>query len=160
MMKKCVTYIYHATILDEIIKEIGFPTIEKVGKKANEAAWLVIQHSIALPSFETMCITFKGGCRSSKSGFDTLCYLTDRIAVFEDKPQVFGTQFDWDENGQLSPNPIEDVANVNERRKSVGIPNTIEEQTELIRINARHDNLTPPKDFMNRKQKMEEWKKA
>jgi AMMECR1 domain-containing protein len=49
---------------------------------------------------------------------------------------------------------------VNERRKSVGIPNTIEEQTELIRINARHDNLTPPKDFMKRKQKMEEWKKG
>jgi hypothetical protein len=48
-------HIYHATILDEIIKEIGFPTIEKVGKKANEAAWLVIQHSIALPSFMKRC---------------------------------------------------------------------------------------------------------
>ena len=39
-----------------IIKEIGFPTIEKVGKKANEAAWLVIQHAIEKPSFMKKCI--------------------------------------------------------------------------------------------------------
>ncbi|MGX7687803.1 DUF6624 domain-containing protein [Flectobacillus roseus] len=154
-------HIYHATILDKIIKEIGFPTIEKVGKEANEAAWLVIQHSIALPSFMKRCASLlKEAVDAKQADAAHWAYLTDRIAVFEDKPQVFGTQFDWDENGQLSPNAIEDEANLNERRKSVGIPNTIEEKTESIRFHARYNNLTPPKDFMKRKQEMEEWKKS
>ncbi|MDI9862011.1 DUF6624 domain-containing protein [Flectobacillus roseus] len=154
-------HIYNANILNEIIKEIGFPTIEKVGKEANGAAWLVIQHSIALPIFMKRCASLlKEVVDAQKADSIHYAYLSDRIAVLEDRPQVFGTQFDWDENGKLSPNPIEDVANVNERRKSVGIPNTIEEQTESIRFHARHDNLTPPKNFMKRKQEMEEWKKS
>ena len=44
-----------------------------------------------------------------------LAYLEDRIAFFEGRPQVYGTQFDWDEQGQLSPLPIKDEANVDER---------------------------------------------
>lgn len=36
----------NAKILNDIIEAIGYPTIDKVGKEASEAAWLVIQHSI------------------------------------------------------------------------------------------------------------------
>jgi hypothetical protein len=66
-------HIYHATILDEIIKEIGFPTIEKVGKEANEAAWLVIQHSIALPNFMKRCASLLKEAVEAQKADDTLC---------------------------------------------------------------------------------------
>jgi hypothetical protein len=36
----------HAKLLSDIIDSIGYPTIDKVGKEASEAAWMVIQHSI------------------------------------------------------------------------------------------------------------------
>ena len=152
-------HIHNANILSEIIEEIGYPTVEKVGKEASEAAWLVIQHSIALPNFMKRCASLlKKAVDEHKATPTNYAHLTDRIAVLGGKPQIFGTQFDWDENGQLSPNPVEDKTNVNERRKSVGLL-SIEEQTELIRFHARQDNLIPPKNFEQRKQEMEEWKK-
>lgn len=39
----------NAKIPSEIIDAIGYPTKDKVGKTACEAAWLVIQHSIGNP---------------------------------------------------------------------------------------------------------------
>ena len=50
----------------------------------------------------------------------------------EDKPQLYGTQFDWDENGQLSPNLYDKLKKANQRRLSIGL-NTLEEQIEIIR---------------------------
>lgn len=86
-----------------------------------------------------------------------LAYLTDRIAVFEGKPQRYGTQFDWDENGNLSPNFFDDLIKVNERRKSIGL-NTLEEQTAILRNQAKIENQSPPSDFEKRKQEKEAWK--
>jgi hypothetical protein len=149
----------NAKILNNILDTIGYPTIDKVGIKANEAAWLVIQHSIGQPELMKKCAALlKSAVRENKAGPQNLAYLTDRIAVFEEKLQLYGTQFDWDENGNLSPNPYDNLTKVNERRKSIGL-NTLEEQTELIRIQAKNENQSPPKDVEKRKQEIEQWKK-
>jgi hypothetical protein len=149
----------NAKILNNIIDTIDYPTIDKVGIKANEAAWLIIQHSIGQPELMKKCAALlKSAVRENKAGPQNLAYLTDRIAVFEEKLQLYGTQFDWDENGNLSPNPYDNLTKVNERRKSIGL-NTLEEQTELIRIRAKNENQSPPKDVEKRKQEIEQWKK-
>ncbi|MFK7933284.1 MAG: DUF6624 domain-containing protein, partial [Saprospiraceae bacterium] len=44
-------HLQHANKLNDIIDEIGYPTIDKVGREANEAAWLIIQHAISHPDF-------------------------------------------------------------------------------------------------------------
>ena len=149
----------NAKILNNIVDTIGYPTIDKVGIKANEAAWLIIQHSISQPALMKKCAALlKSAVRENKASPQNLAYLTDRIAVFEEKLQLYGTQFDWDENGNLSPNPYDNLNKVNERRKSIGL-NTLEEQTELIRIRAKNENQSPPKDLEKRKQEIEQWKK-
>ena len=149
----------NAKILNNILDTIGYPTIDKVGIKANEAAWLVIQHSISQPALMKKCAALlKSAVRENKASPQNLAYLTDRIAVFEENLQLYGTQFDWDENGNLSPNPYDDLTKVNERRKSIGL-NPLEEQTELIRIQAKNENQSPPKDVEKRKQEIEQWKK-
>ena len=149
----------NAKILNNILDTIGYPTIDKVGIKANEAAWLIIQHSIGQPVLMKKCAALlKSAVRENKASPQNLAYLTDRIAVFEEKLQLYGTQFDWDENGDLSPNPYDNLNKVNERRKSIGL-NTLEEQTELIRIRAKNENQSPPKDLEKRKQEIEQWKK-
>lgn len=146
-------------ILNDIIDTIGYPTIDKVGREANEATWIVIQHSIGQPAFMKKCSELlRIAVRQNKADHKNLAYLTDRIAVFESKPQLYGTQFDWDENGNLSPNLFDDIAKVNERRKSIGL-NSLDEQTEIIRRQAQNENQTPPTDFKKRKQEIEEWKK-
>ena len=150
----------HAKILNDIIETIGYPTIDKVGKEASEAAWLVIQHSIGQPEFMKKYVELLGSAvNENKADPKNLAYLTDRIAVFEGKPQLYGTQFDWDKKGELSPNPFDNLTKVNERRKSIGL-NTLEEQTEIIRRQAQTENQPPPTDFEKRKQEIEEWKKT
>jgi len=151
---------HNAEVLNGIIDIIGFPTVEKIGKEAAYAAWLVIQHSIGKPEFmrksaELLVIEV----RQKKADPRNLAYLTDRIATFENKPQLYGTQFDWDENGELSPNRFDNITNVNQRRKSIGL-NTLEEQTEIIITQAKKENHSPPKDLNQRKKEMEEWKKS
>jgi hypothetical protein len=149
----------NAKVLNDIIETIGYPTIDKVGKEANEATWLIIQHSIGQPEFMRKCAELlENAVRENKADLKSLAYLTDRIAVFEEKPQLYGTQFDWDKFGNLSPNTFDDLNKVNERRKSIGL-NTIEEQTEIIRARVKSENQSPPKDFEKRKQEIEQWKK-
>ena len=82
---------------------------------------------------------------------NSLILGADRIAVFEDKSQHYGIQFDWDENGTLSPNKFDNITKVNVRRKSIGL-NILKEQTEIIRKQAKTENQSPPKDFEKRKQ--------
>jgi len=147
----------NAKTLNEIIDKIGYPTTIKVGEEASEAAWLVIQHSIGQPEFMKKCMNLlEVAVSENEATPKNLAYLIDRIAVFEGKPQLYGT--DWDENGSLSPNIFDDLTKVNERRKSIGL-NTLEEQTKKIREQAINENQSPPSDFEIRKQEIEEWKR-
>lgn len=149
----------NARVLNEIIESIEYPTVTKVGKEGSEAAWLVIQHAIEQPQFMKKCAQLlQIAVHENEADPKSLAYLTDRIAVFEGKPQSYGTQFDWDENGNLSANAFGDLIEVNKRRKALGL-NTIEEQTELMRRNARNENHYAPKNFEERKREIELWKK-
>ncbi len=150
----------NAEILDEIIDHIGYPTTEKVGKEASEAAWLVIQHAIARPDFMRKCLKLlEDSTPETHAERINIAYLSDRITVFEGRPQLYGTQFDWNENGKLSPNIYDDLNKVNERRKSLGL-NSLEDQTASIRNRARKENQHPPADLKQRNEDMEAWKKS
>ncbi|MEM6842943.1 MAG: DUF6624 domain-containing protein [Bacteroidota bacterium] len=150
----------NADILNEIINTIGYPTIDKVGEEASEEAWLIIQHSISHPDFMRKCVKLlEGAVSEHKANPKNLAYLTDRIASFENKLQLYGTHFDWDKNGELSPKPFDDIDKVNRRRKSLGL-NTLEEQTEVMRRQANSENQSPPADFDKRRQEIEQWKKT
>lgn len=148
----------NAAALNKIIDNIGFPTINIVGREASEAAWLIIQHAIGQPEFMRKCRDLLAKAVSEqKADLKSLAYLTDRIAVFEGKPQLYGTQFDWDENGKLSPNTYDDYSLVEQRRFGAGF-NSLKEQTELIRKRAKVESQSPPKDMINRNRLMREWK--
>jgi hypothetical protein len=149
----------NAQELNAIIDIIGFPTTDKVGVQASEAAWLIIQHAIGQPGFMRKCRDLLHiAVIENKANPINLAYLTDRIAVFEGAPQLYGTQFDWDENGELSPNPYDDLTKVNQRRKSVGL-NSLEDQTKIIRTRVKKQNQSPPKDFKKKNQDFNDWKK-
>ncbi len=149
----------NARILNHIIDTIGYPTIDKVGKEASEAAWMIIQHSIEQPDFMKKCVKLlERAVSENKAEARSLAYLTDRIATLEGKPQLYGTQFDWDENKKLSPKLFDNLAKVNQRRKSIGLK-TLEEQTAIIRRQAENESQFPPTDFVKRKQEIDEWRK-
>lgn len=148
----------NAAILNNVIDKIGYPTIDKVGEEASEAAWLVIQHSISQPMFMKKCKELlENAVIENRADPVHLAYLTDRIAVYEGKPQLYGTQFDWDESGRLSPQFYDDLTKVNGRRIAIGL-NTLQDQTELIRSQAEKENQSPPEDFEKRKKEILDWK--
>jgi len=104
----------NAEILEEIINAIGYPTTDKVGKEASEAAWLIIQHSIGQPDFMRKCAKLlENTVSKNKTSPRSFAYLTDRIATFQGKRQLYGTSFDWDKSGELSPTPFDDLAKEN-----------------------------------------------
>ena len=145
--------------LDQIIETIGYPTPTKVGEEGSAVAWLIIQHAISQPAFMKKCLALiKETHPSDKETLQQVAYLSDRIAVFENQPQYYGTQFDWDQEGHLSPQPYDDITLVNERRKLIGL-NTLDKQTLLIRQRAEEENESPPKDLSQRNIERDEWKK-
>ncbi len=150
----------NARHLDQIISVIGYPTVDQVGQQANAAAWLVIQHAIGLPDFMRRCCQLlETAVKSGQASPVHLAYLSDRIAVFEGKGQHYGTQFDWDEDGMLSPQLIDDRIKVDERRRSIGL-NTLEEQTWLLRRRVSDENQSPPRNVKERKRDYDVWRKS
>jgi len=152
-------HISNAVKLSRIIDEIGYPTINIVGKDASDAAWLIIQHSISQPKFMKKCAKLlSNAVDEEQASAINLAYLTDRIAVFEGKDQLYGTQFDWDENKYLSPNKYDNINQVNQRRKAIGL-NSLEEQIEVMRKRAESENETAPTNLKQRKKEYNEWRK-
>jgi hypothetical protein len=149
----------HAEILNNIIDKIGYPSVDKVVKEANDAAWLVIQHSIGQPEFMKKCAVFlEKTIAENQADAKQLAYLSDRIAFFEGQPQLYGTQFDWDENGEMNPKPFDDLESVNRRRKTIGL-NSLEEQTEIIRKQVLRENQKPSANIKERAKQFDEWRK-
>ncbi len=148
----------NAATLQCIIDEIGYPTIEKVGKEANDAAWLVVQHAIGNPPFmrHYLSLIQEEDVAQGKTSLQ-YAYLYDRIAAFEERPQLYGTQFDWDKNNELSPCPFDNRDLVNLRRKKLGL-NTLENQTKKLRNRALNEKQLPPANFTHYKQEQKNWK--
>jgi hypothetical protein len=113
----------HALRLAQIIDEVGWPGRRVVGEPGARAAWMVLQHAVADPDLARRCVTVLGGAMARGDVTpEELAVLVDRIRFFEGRPQVYGTQMDFDENGAFTCWPIEDPKGVAARRKAVGLP--------------------------------------
>jgi hypothetical protein len=105
--------------LHEIVKVYGWPGKSLVGPKGAGAAWTLAQHSAAssLKQFlPLMRIAF------DKGELDGGLYATsvDRVLINEGKKQLYGSQFDTD-GDKCEPKPVEDPANLDARRKEIGL---------------------------------------
>lgn len=107
----------NAALLDSLLGG-GWPDATRVGAAAAEAAWLIAQHAIAQPALQRRALA---ALAESAAPRWQAAMLADRIAVMEGRPQRYGTQFDWDADGMMAPNPIADPAEVDARRAAVGL---------------------------------------
>ncbi|MBP9819271.1 hypothetical protein KBC79_00885 [Candidatus Woesebacteria bacterium] len=150
----------NAAELKKIIKEYGWPDKTLVGEDGVQAAWLVLQHDIGEPDFlRSVQPLLEQASNEGKIPKEQYAYFIDRINLFEGKPQKYGTQYDWDEDGQLSPSPIEDIEKVDELRASVGLL-ALEENTKRMREGVQKSGEKPPVNYLERKQKAEAWAKS
>ncbi len=112
-----------------IIAEHGWPGHRLAGRDGADAAWILVQHADADLAFQKDCLAkLEAAVAAGDADPDDHAYLFDRIAVAENRPQRFGTQF----GGDGEPLPIEDEANVDVRRAAVGMI-TLAEYREAMR---------------------------
>ena len=151
-------HIANAHILEKIIDIHGWPTAELVGEEASHAAWIIAQHAISLPNFQRKVLhLLKSSKEKSIKKFE-IAMLEDRILYFEGKKQLYGTQFDWDENNEMSPLPILDPETVEKRRKIAGLP-TLEQSIIAQRQQVLENNEKPPKNKQQKEEQFQKWLK-
>jgi hypothetical protein len=107
--------------LKEIVNKHGWPDYKLVGRDGSHAAWLVLQHSEDLQFQKHCLVLIEDAMRKGQVSKSNYAYLLDRILIREGKKQVYGTQFQIDGNIMV-PFSIENEENVDERRKTMGLP--------------------------------------
>jgi hypothetical protein len=111
--------------LKKIIKKIGWPTIQLVGKKASNDAFLIVQHSDLDPKFqEKMLELIEPLAKEGLIRAGNFAYLYDRV----NRPQRFGTQ-GWCIDGVWVAREMKDPTKVEALRRQFNMM-TFKEYTE------------------------------
>jgi hypothetical protein len=148
----------NARELESIIGRYGWPGKSLVGDDGANAAWLILQHAIGSPSLQRGCLAvLREAVARGEMEPAHAAYLEDRICFFERRPQRYGTQFDWDEHGRMSPWLLEDPEKVDEYRLSVGL-GPLAEATERARGEVADE--ARPSDLEKRREEMLAWAKS
>jgi len=145
----------NAAALERILERAGWPGTNLVGKDGSEAAWIIVQHAIGLPDFQRRCLALleDAAARGEAPAWQP-AYLADRIRTLEGRPQIYGTQFDWDDQGEMSPLPIEEPDGVDARRAAIGLP-PLAETTRNHRLQSEREPRAV--DLEARRKEMREW---
>jgi hypothetical protein len=147
----------NADRLAAILRDGGWPGVPQVGDDGAKAAWLIVQHAIDRPAFQREALE-RLRLAAAQGDVPAMqpAVLEDRIRTLEGRPQRYGTQFDWDESGELSPFPVEDPEGVDERRRAIGL-GPLDEAVRAQRRAAAAEGDRPPGDWHARRQGMDEW---
>jgi hypothetical protein len=113
----------NAARLREIVSDRGWPNERIAGSEGAYAAWLIVQHGISNPGLqkESLPLLQKEAAQGHIPAWHA-AYLEDRIAMYEQRPQRYGTQWlDDPQDGRTRPWPIEEPEEIDTRRASVGL---------------------------------------
>lgn len=104
-----------------IIDSAGWLGEAEVGRKANQALFLVIQHADRYKTVQARYLpVMREAVAEGKARPDELAMLEDRVRVNAGQAQLYGSQIGWKDNKPFMQ-PIADEAQVNERRAAVGL---------------------------------------
>ena len=77
--------------MQQIVAEFGWPTSRLVGPDGMRAAWLLVQHADHDVDSQKKCLSMmKKHINDDQVAKADVAYLTDRVAVNEQKPQYYG----------------------------------------------------------------------
>jgi hypothetical protein len=114
----------NAEKLKAVLQELGkWPRRSTVGDDGAGAAWLVLQHAIGEPELQRSCLPLmQEAAACDEIPLWQVAYLQDRIAFFEGRPQLYGTQLFRDDEGLLAVYTLEIPDQVEALRAAVGLP--------------------------------------
>jgi len=141
----------NAARMREILSQHGWPTRTLVGVDGEEAAWMIAMHAIGDPDLlrKSLAVLENAVSAGEAPAWQFAC-LADRIAFFEGRPQRYGTQLDWDDEGYNSVYRLEDSEHVNEFRATVGLG-------PLERIGRDGQTVKDPESLRRDRERYEAW---
>lgn len=93
------------------------------GPIADNAAWLIAQHADRSRSLQRDVLgRLQRLAPQGRTDPSNVAYLADRLATADGQAQLYGTQGTCAPEGGWRAAPIQDEANVDERRRSIGLP--------------------------------------
>lgn len=109
--------------LKGVVEQRGWPGKSLVGPDGAQGAFLIAQHAVGDLDFMAKCLgLLKEAYHAGEAEGQWVALMTDRLLVLKEKKrQLYGTQLML-QDGKLVPQPIEDEANVDRRRKDLGLP--------------------------------------
>lgn len=109
------------TWLRNLISTGGFPTAAQVGNKGVHLAWVLLQHADGDPKLQSALLpVLEQRFSAGELPANDLARMTDRILMAGDKPQKYGTQFDWFSGEFKLPEPAE-LAEIDAARARLGL---------------------------------------
>ncbi|ANH82152.1 hypothetical protein A8C56_15290 [Niabella ginsenosidivorans] len=131
----------NALQVTKIIDRYGWLPQQKISPMAAQALYIVIQHAPAIQ--EKYLPVLKKAIDRGFAKKEYYAYMYDRIQMFHNKYQLYGTQYGSDRSGKTVLWPVKNAVQLNVRRKLMGL-GTIEEQSkgmEYTFINPAIDSL-------------------
>lgn len=132
----------------------GWPRRSVVGDDGAAAAVQLLQRAMGRPPIQRQGLELlMQAAEQGEASLIDAAHFADRIAVYEGKAQIFGTQLDWGPDGQLTPAPLDDAEKVDQRRKTIGLPPL----ADLIADARAATFAGPPPDLAERRAAFEDW---
>lgn len=108
--------------IKKIVISHGFPTVSMVGKESSHKFWMMIQlcdfdHQMQMAVLKQMGTLLRKGDIIKED----YAMLTDRSRMNRNLPQLYGTQYVLDQDGEVMIYQIHDIENVNDRRKMLNL---------------------------------------
>lgn len=108
-------------VVISIIEHCGMPTLNEVGYTQMSAIWLVLQHSPH--SYMKKYVHYiRAAVENGDLNKSRLAMMEDRILLGENKPQIYGTQVEFDQTTKTWVlSELKSPEYVNKRRRQVGL---------------------------------------
>jgi hypothetical protein len=150
-------HLQNADRLETIINHFGWPGVSLVGEEGAEAAFTIANHAISKPAFQRKCLALiSSAVQIGDVPARHEAHLVDRIRFNERQPQIYGSIFDWDEHGEMSPWRIEKPETVDARRADIGLP-PLAAQRQKIREMTSREEAVPPASYAARQKEIKDW---
>lgn len=147
----------NAARLTEILDAHGWPGQSAVGEDGGYAAWMIVQHAIGNPSLQRRALQLlQRAASENEADPKHAAMLEDRIRMYEGRKQLYGTQFTWNEWGEMTLVPIEDPEHVDERRAALGLAPMLKADASNREF-ARQRHQNRPTDFDRFWREYQEW---
>jgi len=107
--------------LRKLVLDVGWIDVERFGRPAADAAFLIVQHSGDLPLMFAALPEIEKDVRAGKGNPQTYALLYDRLQIMTGGKQRYGSQITQNDAGELVVADLEDPDRVDELRKELGL---------------------------------------